>query len=233
MRSELKYFIDYDQYLYFKSAFQQYMQPDPLMSEPDGSWVHSLYFDDIVNSNFHGKMDGVDDRFKIRAREYAHPHNNNFDPSRNVFLEKKYRHGTTISKDRQKLQKNDIIHWESFLYQCFEQNSYNQNITSSWLSYPYKPTVSILYKRYALLNKDSSFRVTFDQDLQFGLPSLWLKSEGQCYNYFFDCRVVMEIKSNFQLPTWAHQILSLRKCQVEAISKYSIGLYKLNETLGT
>ena len=74
-RYELKRYITYQQYLIMRKRARAVMQTDPY-STPDGDYlITNVYFDDMYDTGYFEKTDGVARRSKFRMRAY------NNDPS--------------------------------------------------------------------------------------------------------------------------------------------------------
>lgn len=67
-RHELKYTINYWQYLQLRSRFRQVMKMDP-HTRADGTYsIRSIYFDNIQDKALREKVNGVAKREKFRIR---------------------------------------------------------------------------------------------------------------------------------------------------------------------
>jgi len=69
LRHEMKYLITYRDYYLLRSRLEKVMKRDKNSGE-DGYFIRSLYFDDIYDSCYLEKEDGVGRRRKYRIRIY-------------------------------------------------------------------------------------------------------------------------------------------------------------------
>ncbi len=72
-RFELKYRIHYQDYLKIRNALQVYMKKDDYTKRAAGTGylVRSLYYDTDEYASYHEKMDGDNERVKLRIRSYS------------------------------------------------------------------------------------------------------------------------------------------------------------------
>lgn len=69
-RNELKFYISYPEYLTMRTRLLPFMLKDPFGNRNNLYLVRSLYFDDINNSAYYEKLNGVEKREKYRIRIY-------------------------------------------------------------------------------------------------------------------------------------------------------------------
>lgn len=69
-RHELKFFINYHQYLVLRQRLQSLIDTDQHANESGEYHIRSLYFDDINNSALADKLGGLRERAKYRIRIY-------------------------------------------------------------------------------------------------------------------------------------------------------------------
>ena len=82
---DLEYFCDYDSHAVHTNAYD----------------IHSIYFENFEHYSYHEKMQGLQDRFKLRVRYY----NDNQTYSN---IELKYKQANKIAKDKTKFNFNII-----------------------------------------------------------------------------------------------------------------------------
>lgn len=63
-RHELKYFINYKEYLLLKQLFDVLMERDT-HCEDHGYWIRSMYFDSYFQDDYYEKVVGVENRKKL------------------------------------------------------------------------------------------------------------------------------------------------------------------------
>lgn len=69
-RHELKFFINYHQYLILRQRLQSLIEKDQHANESGEYHIRSLYFDDINNTALADKLGGLRERAKYRIRIY-------------------------------------------------------------------------------------------------------------------------------------------------------------------
>jgi len=198
--------------------------------------VRSLYFDSPFGKSYYKKKNGVSIRTKFRIRYYPDFYQNMEEDY--VFIELKKRLFETLSKIRIKVPFNKalkIIENSTHEARDFYRHTSPENrriLKELWYNYEryhLKPVSVICYKRQAF-NTDfiSKFRITFDTkvrvrnynfDLNFGGGKYYIKSPNIC---------IMEIKFNKYVPEWAINIVQRDNFVREKMSKFVIGIDKLN-----
>lgn len=87
--------------------------------------------------------------------------------------------------------------------------------------YPASPKVFISYERTAFFAKDNpELRVSFDRDILSRRQEVNLTSGDYGSELLSDDRILMEIKSEGNIPLWLCHLLSERKIHKAAFSKY-------------
>ena len=69
-RHELKYQINYAEYLALQQRLRPIMRLDPNVDETGHYWIRSIYFDNADDKALKEKVDGVAKREKFRIRYY-------------------------------------------------------------------------------------------------------------------------------------------------------------------
>ena len=100
-RHELKYYINYKDYIVLRSALSHVMRHDSNTGKKGYYDIRSLYFDDLENTALVEKMAGTDHRAKYRVRIYDYS-------DRIIRFEKKIKEGQFIAKKSIKLTKQDL-----------------------------------------------------------------------------------------------------------------------------
>ena len=90
-RHEHKYFISQADYLLLRSLLSSVLKRDSHSDRNGEYFIRSLYFDDVYDTAYHTKMEGVEKRDKYRIRIY-----NCSDEA--IFLERKHKEGEFIMK---------------------------------------------------------------------------------------------------------------------------------------
>ncbi|MEG2338154.1 MAG: polyphosphate polymerase domain-containing protein [Clostridium sp.] len=214
-RREMKYFIGIDDYFYFKDAFSKILLLDS-HSENGPYMVRSLYFDSIDNVDYHDKIDGLENRKKIRLRVYS-PHD------RVVKLEVKYKFNQNQRKESIFISRDDakaLINGEYSVLLNY-QNEVAQKVYSTMISMVYSPSVLVQYKREAFYHPEYGIRATLDTEISSSELEFDIFSEDICLIPVFDfTKPVLEIKYDKYIYKWFQEIVSSRSCTVSSISKY-------------
>lgn len=159
-RKEVKYDIGLIETASLKRRLGIYMEPDPHNGEA-GYLVRSLYFDTPYDTDFEQKVDGYDERQKIRLRVYGME-------ALTAKLEVKektdaFQRKRSLLLDREESMR--MIHGDyHFLLE-------RQEGLSHWLyaflsTRCYRPKCVVEYDRYAYILDHNDTRITFDQNLR-------------------------------------------------------------------
>ena len=217
-RHEIKYVISKQMAEILKQRLLLIMDVDANSSNLDNTYlIRSLYFDDINNTAYYEKIDGVEYRKKYRIRIY------NYDDSF-IRLECKYKHNNMTSKDQYKIDKNtyeNIVKGNLNELEMSNNKMFNNFILDLKLK-SLKPTVIVDYKRLALTYPISDVRVTFDSCISSGVYNYDLFDK--CTNNLSiidDNNIVLEVKYNEVLPESIAIILSTIPSVRESFSKFA------------
>jgi hypothetical protein len=236
--------IRYDDLEALREAMLNFVDIDSNTPEADdfGQYtVRSIYFDTYKLDYYYEKRMGIKLRKKIRIRSYNELSDYE-DQNPPVFLEVKRKTENFISKNRSKVDWNDLEKLlstgdiETYVH---GDGSNGDHDDARRFMYHYKsrslqPVILIAYEREAFFSKfDPYFRVSLDKNLRsMAFPKLTdlFASKGlnqSFYNYF-----VLEIKFTGAFPSWMADILFRFMYTREAVSKYKICLdyYKVWET---
>jgi hypothetical protein len=219
LRHELKYYINYRDYILLRSALKALMSPDPNADENNSYHVRSLYFDDIHESALTEKLAGYESRNKYRIRIY------NFQDNP-IKFEKKYKVGQYVGKDSIDLTRGEydsIIAGEfEFLKDRDEQLA--KELYLEMKTYMLRPRVIVDYMREAYVSPFENCRITFDKDLRGGLTMTDIFDPQAPVMPMFDTGLmVLEVKFNRYLPEFIRRVLNnINAADRCAISKYVI-----------
>ncbi|NLZ36769.1 MAG: polyphosphate polymerase domain-containing protein [Clostridiales bacterium] len=214
-RYELKKFITYEQYLILRTRVKALMRVDPY-SMPSGDYVVSnIYFDDIYNSAYNEKLDGVKKRDKYRIRSY------NGDDSY-IVLECKAKQGDRIYKRQERIAAETLNRLYEGDITCFDEydNELCREVSVKMRSCGLTPKVSVIYRREAYIYPICETRVTFDMDLH---ASNDLRMFGGVAGVpvFSQQRGIMEIKYNDFIPKHIVSAITSSAPRM-ALSKYCL-----------
>lgn len=217
-RHEIKYTISKQIAEILKQRLLYIMDIDANNKNPDNTYyIRSLYFDDLSNTAYFEKIDGIQYRKKYRIRIY------NYDDSF-IRLECKYKHDNMTSKDQfvinkeiyEKIISNDLLDIE------FNDNKMFNNFLLDMKLKALRPAVIVDYKRLALTYPISDVRITFDSCISSGAFNYDLFNENNSnLSIIDDSNVVLEVKYNEILPESIAIILSTIPSNREAFSKFA------------
>lgn len=178
--------------------------------------IRSLYFDDIHNSAYYEKLNGVEKRKKYRIRIYNHSNSV-------IKVERKGKVGQYTQKVSEAISEdlcngilsgniNLLLNTESALL----SDMYIQ-MKSLFL----KPVVLVDYVREAYTYPIENVRITFDMDLRSGMYSTKLWNENTTLiNVLVPGCVIMEVKFNKFLPSIFSELLTGLSSERISVSKY-------------
>lgn len=217
-RHEIKYVISKRMAEILKQRLLLIMDVDANSSNIDNTYlIRSLYFDDINNTAYYEKIDGVEFRKKYRIRIY------NYDDSF-IRLECKYKHNNMTSKDQYRIDKNtyeNIVKGNLNELEISNNKMFNNFILDLKLK-SLKPTVIVDYKRLALTYPISDVRVTFDSCISSGVYNYDLFDKNtNNLSIIDDDNIVLEVKYNEILPESIAIILSTIPSVRESFSKFA------------
>lgn len=183
--------------------------------------IKSLYFDDIYNSIYNEKIDGIKEREKYRIRIY------NNDKSF-ISIELKGRNNTLTYKER------DLINEEEYrmlINKEYERiNIGNRKLLSNFIKDKKNknliPSVIVDYNRLAYVY-NNDIRITFDEDIKSGLFNYNLFDNNiNLINALEDGEVILEVKYNYSLPSFIKELLKNINMTRISLSKYAICVEK-------
>jgi hypothetical protein len=215
-RSELKYLISNQEYVYLSMLLKSVMDPD-IHTRDDGTYyIRSLYFDSYDNKDYYTKDAGLEKRLKIRLRLYDLG-------SDQIKLEIKNKHDVYLIKetaiitreDAKKLSKGDIdclLNYEHAvignLYHILKTNFY-------------QPIILIDYEREAYVCDALGIRINFDKGIRASGSTLDLFDEAASLAPILEENMmVLEVKFNDILPDFYRDMLSSAKLVKTHYSKY-------------
>ena len=190
-RKELKYVIGTDEVYFYKNRLSRIMESDPNNHE-GGYTVRSLYFDTIYDNDYYEKIDGVDNRKKVRIRLY----NGNTDV---IKLELKAKEGDFQRKRSVRITQEEtkmMINGE-YLFLMEKMDAFSQAMYTMLTSRCYRPKCIVEYDRLAYVNDVNDIRITFDMKLR-ALEDPWQFLDTKCdlYPVADTSETTMEVKYN-------------------------------------
>jgi hypothetical protein len=214
-RHELKYYINYCDYLVLRSRMKLLMDPDPNAGKDGNYMIRSLYFDDIRDSALNEKGAGVRIRHKYRIRTY------NLSDSV-IKLERKNKVDSYVNKETASLSRQAVERLMLGDYSMLDMaNPLIRDFYMSIRNDGLKPKVIVDYDREAFVSSFSDTRVTFDKELRVPMTSNDIFNTSIPTNILVKMpRLIMEVKYNEFLPEHIRQALVIGASQRCAISKY-------------
>lgn len=221
-RFELKYRIHYQDYLKIRNALLIYMKKDKFTEKAQGKGylVRSLYYDTDQYASYHEKMDGNNERVKLRIRSYSNKPNDN-SPIR---VELKNRERNLVIKKSTFVTYDDYTTFQETGHWTNSTNPVLMEFETHRLSKLHKPKVLIQYLREGYETRvKNDLRMTFD----FNVKSSHSNDLFPSHSFFreHDLHLVtMEIKYKDELPTWVKSLVHTYGLKVTANSKFTQGI---------
>ncbi len=218
LRHELKYLIDEGTYIALRSRLRPLMSPDG--NGDNGEYrVTSLYFDDIYNSGYWQKLNGMETRRKFRVRAY------NLDPSV-IHLEAKHKDESYVSKLSHRLtweQYQSLLSGDSgfMLDHDSEEDVFGEYCRSDLLT-KLRPRTIVDYRREALTYPFGNVRITFDKKLSVCMNTLDMFSPEARYSMIYDKEIILEVKFDNYIPESIQAALHGLNAPMQPVSKYII-----------
>lgn len=213
-RHELKFIINKAYSEMLKNQLALIMDVDE-NSIDNTYFIRSLYFDDIDNSAYYEKVDGVEKRKKYRIRIY------NLDDSF-IRLERKDKDRDLTHKEQTRITKEI---YTKIINNDLDDIDLSNNLLKEFITYiktkGLKPAVIVDYNRLAYTYPLFDTRITFDENIKSGRFNYDLFGECQTYNVLED-EVVLEVKFNEMLPNHIARVIMNIPSVRQAISKYAL-----------
>lgn len=217
-RRELKFAISEADYGRLEKQLSQILTPDP-HNGIEGYNIRSLYFDSINSGDYYAKMDGEENRKKIRLRIY-HPEDTE------AKLEIKRKMNINQRKETVTISKEDALeliqcHYDVLLkyHNPVAQAAYNIMTIEQ-----YYPMVLIDYKRKAFIHKENNIRVTLDSDIRSNEFDFNMFSHDvYCTPVYDHWNALVEIKFDGEFFNWITDALVSHDSIYQSLSKYCVG----------
>ena len=144
---------------------------------------------------------------KIRLRSYNKDSNE-------IFLEIKKKYFDNSNKRRITLNYSDYLN-----NQIDTNNQISKELNYYFNKYNLKPKIKVNYDRLSYyLKEDSSFRITFDNNIKYSFNDLNLYQEDKS-KLLFNKGYIMEFKTFNGIPLWLNEILNKLKIYPTSFSK--------------
>lgn len=215
-RHELKYFVRYRDYTELRGRLLHCMKVDAHACANNQYAIRSLYFDDVYNSAYYDKVNGVEKRNKYRIRLYNHQHDL-------IRLEKKGKVGQYTLKETERVTRafcDKILTGDiDFLKGC--ESRLQADLYIQMKTMLLRPVVVVDYEREAYIHPLGNVRVTFDLKLKTGLLSTELFNPRlPVVDALAPGTVIMEVKFDEFLPQSIQRLVSGIRGERDSISKY-------------
>jgi len=213
-RFERKYLLDRDAAYILAQRISHVLQPDA--SNPNGQYyISSLYFDDIYNTAFYDKRNGVTERNKFRVRFY----NGSMDFLR---LERKHKFDAQIYKESSPVTLEQFQMMRRGDYHFMKEYSGKGDVFDKFYTHyalkGMRPVVMINYNRQAYIYRAGNVRVTFDSDLSASIDTQKHSTSILPYQ-----NVILEVKYDRFIPSVITGLLAgVPFTQQLSISKFII-----------
>ena len=216
-RHELKYYINYHDYVVLKNALSHLMYRDPHAGKNGIYYIRSLYFDDYWNTALGDKMSGTDHRSKFRIRIYDFS-------DRFIRFEKKIKEGQFIAKKSFMLSSEELdsIFRKDYAFLLSREEPLAREVYTELTSRKLEPKVFVDYRREPFVLPYENVRITFDMDLKSGIVSgSMFDSDLPLIPVFGKGIMVLEVKFDRYLPDYICRILeNAVGATRSAVSKY-------------
>ncbi|OGR59045.1 MAG: hypothetical protein A2X36_16740 [Elusimicrobia bacterium GWA2_69_24] len=225
-RRECKYLVPHRTAAAFTARIADACVPDP-HSGPEGYLVNSVYYDSDSFDSYHEKIDGVDPRFKVRARFYGAWGAGGCEPDSPVFLEVKRRVGDRIHKLRTRYTHSrwpaGSLQAPLHLPERRLQGVPSDRDPSGFVNRrPLYPVCRVTYGRVAFVSRlKPSLRVTIDTNLRASGPAAYPGGRPEDGRVFLPSGIaVLEIKLPCAMPSWLAESCAGLGLEERRYSKY-------------
>lgn len=217
-RHEQKYYICQADYELISRRLSLSMERDRYADENGEYFIRSLYFDDMNDSAFRDKLDGVDSRDKYRLRTY------NLE-DKVIKLEKKHKDGQFIQKSSVSLTRRecDELLAGRYAFLLSRPEPFAREMFAVFATRRLRPKVIVDYVREAYVFPVQDVRITFDKEIRSGYRGVDIfDKELPTYPVLDSGDMVMEVKFNLYLPTYIRSLIQMPAQVRSAVSKYCI-----------
>jgi len=218
-RHELKFILSRQEAEILKYRLSLLMDIDTNSKSEDNTYfIRSLYFDDIYDSAYYEKIDGLEKREKYRIRIY------NLDDSF-IRLERKEKDRDLTNKVQTKITREDTINFINGDFELVDTNGNQllEDFVMKYRTHHIKPSVIVDYKRLAYTYPIEEIRVTFDEEIKSGRYNYDIFDKNiHTTNVFENDEVVLEVKFNKYIASHiAHVIMEIPSTRL-AVSKFAL-----------
>ena len=215
LRHEEKFWISWTQYYRLRAQIQTVLQKDPHTRNSGGYIVRSLYYETPRAEVAFEKLSGLMHRRKFRIRTYNRA-------ADRIVLEIKRKENQRVEKHSCRLTESTaraLINRE--LPQTKEAEPVLAQLYLEMNQRLARPSLIVEYEREAYVHPLGNLRITFDKHLRSGGSSIDLFDQKPCTVPAHNpSRLILEIKYDHFIPTFAQRLISRDLVGPVAISKY-------------
>ena len=212
-RYEIKYLLTREQKDAILSAMVPHMEPDSF----GRSTIRNLYYDTDNYRLVRRSLERPLYKEKLRVRSY-----HTAKPDDEVFIELKKKYNSVVFKRRTGIREKDAADYLAGRLPAPNQCQITDEIDYFRQFYQtLAPRVFLSYEREAFFEKgNSSFRVTFDENILWRTADLSLEAGIYGENILKPGQTLMELKTAGSIPLWMVDILTGQRIQRTSFSKY-------------
>lgn len=215
LRTENKYLLTQAQSFSCKHRVASILRADP-NNGLSGYLVRSLYFDTVEDRDYYDKIDGLEDRRKLRLRIY-HP------DAAFAKLELKEKSGAYQRKRSLTVTREqaELLSTGDFTPLNRSEHPFAIELRNLAVCHAYRPKNVVEYQRCAFLHPTNNIRITFDSNVRAGLvpQSFFAKSPLLCPVLPLE-NILLEVKFDRFLLSYIKEAASVCDCSPVAFSKY-------------
>lgn len=216
-RHELKYKIEYSQYLELRSRLKAIMKPDP-HAGPNGKYlIRSIYFDNLSDKALREKIYGISKREKFRIRYYN-------DDLSFITLEKKMKDNNLSMKFDAEITEGEcrmLLNGQTG-WMRGHPSPLIQELYGKMRFQLLRPTVQVSYMREPYIYPAGNVRITFDSQIRTTLYHrnflTGRATDISAADHPQD--MILEIKYDAFLPEIIRNIIQINAVRQQAFSKY-------------
>lgn len=218
-RSELKHYINYQDYLIIRSKISNFLTLDKNVYKDSFEYkIRSIYFDNFNNKVLEEKLLGLNKRDKFRIRLYN-------DDDSFIRLEKKSKINGLCKKISEPITKDEVLKIinNDIEFLIKSQKQLFQDLYIKMKTEFLKPKTIVDYEREAYIYKVGNVRITFDKNLRTGIVSNDIFNKELCTISPIDKDyTILEVKYDEFLPEFILDLIQLGERSKTSISKYAL-----------
>ena len=214
-RHEVKHIITPGDAAAIRANLTAVATSDPHTGANGSYLIHSLYFDDPLDTALHEKLDGVNERRKFRIRYYN-------DDLSYIMLECKMKRDGVGCKPQARLtlEETEKIIRGDIGWMPTSGRPLLVALYADMKTRRLQPKTVVQYKRVPFIYAPGNVRVTIDWDIRTGPPGDFLKPDGLTLPVE-DNVILLEVKWDEYLPGVIRKAAALKSREPTAFSKYA------------